>query len=222
MSRPENAVTGASHAYTKNPAFLTKLLKAMLYISLAIGVLSVLSDLLQMQLLTSGSFSDAQAESNDTRQQIISVAYLCAFVITGITFLIWIRRANVNCRGFGAANMEFTPGWSIGNYFIPFLNLYRPYRAMKEIWQVSSNPPDWRNTKSSSLLNWWWALWLLSGFLGQAAFRLTMSAHTLESLQVATSFSILSGLLDVPLYLVTLALVSGIFANQEKWVKQRT
>jgi hypothetical protein len=179
MSEMEITHGVKEYHYSKDPSSLTKFLKTMLWVSLGISIISLLSDFMQMNLLSSGTFSQAAAESNDSRQQIMGILYLVAFIITGISFLRWIHRANSNCRGFGAQGMEFTPCWSIGYYFIPFINLYKPYRAMKEIWKVSTNPVNWQNGNGSCLLGWWWALWLISNFLGQAVFRMSMRADTI-------------------------------------------
>jgi len=220
MSEIEVNLGEQEYRFSKDPTSLMKFLKTMLWISLGISVLSLVSDFMQMNLLSAGTFSQAAAEANDSRQQIIGILYLLAFIITGIAFLKWIHRANSNCHGFGAQGMEFTPGWSIGYYFIPFLNLYKPYRAMKEIWKVSTNPTNWQNEKSSPLLGWWWALWLISGFLGQASFRMSMRADTISSLQASTMVSIVSEIIDIPLYIVAVSLISAIFTKQQKLVRK--
>jgi len=221
MTEIESAVSNHDYHYTKDPTTITKFLKTMLWISLGVVVLSLLSDLMQMNLLSAGYFSQAEAESNDIRQRIIGVLYLVAFIITGVTFLKWIYRANSNCHGFGVQGMKFTPGWSIGYYFIPILNFFKPYQAMKEIWKVSENPDDWQNKKGSSLLGWWWALWLLSNFMSHIAFRMTMQANSIASLQDSTTLSMIAGIVDIPSYLVAISLVSAIFAKQERLVRKR-
>ena len=220
MSEIEMNPIGQEYRYTIDPTSLTKFLKTILWVSLGISILSLLSDFMQMNLLSAATFSQSAAEANDSRQQVIGILYLIALIVTGIAFLKWIHRANKNCHGFGAQGMEYTPGWSIGYYFIPFINLYKPYRAMKEIWKVSTNPTNWQNENSSALLGWWWALWLISGFLGQALFRMSMRADTISSLQASTTVSILSGILDIPLYIVAVSLITTIYNKQEKLVKQ--
>ena len=95
------------------------------------------------------------------------------FPITGVLVLMWIYRANYNARQLGAIDMTFTPGWSIGWYFIPVVNLWKPYRAMKEIWHASANPKTWQNQRHTPpLLSWWWGLWII----------LTMMAIVMTSL----------------------------------------
>ncbi len=221
MSETENILicNNQKYLYSKDPTSLTKFLKTMLWISLGISIISLLSDFMQMNLL-SRSFSQAEAVSNDSRQQIMGFLYLSAFVITGIAFLKWIHRANLNCNGFGVQGMKFTPGWSIGYYFIPILSLYRPYQAMKEIWKVSTNPVDWQNETGSPLLGWWWAMWLIAGILGQASFRMAMRADTISSLKASTIVSIISGIINIPLYIIAVTLVSAVYARQENLVRK--
>ena len=220
MPDSENPLTVQEYGYIIDPASLTRFLKIMLWIFLGVCLLSLQSDFMQMNLLGGGSFSQAKAESNDARQRIIGLVFLAAFIVTGIAFLKWIYRANSNCRGFGAQDMEFSPGWSIGYYFIPIMNLYRPFAAMKEIWKVSGNPANWRSATGSPLLGWWWALWLISGILGQVSFRMSLNTDTISSLQVATIASIISAVVDIPLCLVSVKLVSAVFAKQESLVKK--
>lgn len=99
---------GQDFHYSKDPTSLTKFLRTMLWISLIISIISLLFDFMLMNLLISGTFSQAEAEA----QQIIGNLGLVAFVVTGITFLKWIHTTNFNCHGFGAQGMEFTHGWN--------------------------------------------------------------------------------------------------------------
>jgi hypothetical protein len=207
----------SAYSYSKDPRSLTSFLVVMLWISLGFEVLSMLSDFGQMSLL-GGAYTEAEGAANDARQGLIGVGYLGVFIVTGITFLKWIHRANLNCKGFGAQGMKFTPGWSIGYYFIPFLNLVRPYQSMKEIWQVSHDPKDWQSQPGSALLGWWWALWLISGFVGQLVFRLSMNADSIDELQASTGVSIFSSMIGIPLCLVALSLVKTIASKQEALV----
>ena len=209
--------SNSSYAYVKDPKKLTSLLIVLLWISLGFEVISVLGDSAQMALL-SNDYTDTQAEANDARQGLIGLGYLGVFIFTGIVFLKWIYRANANSGGFGAQNMQFTPGWSVGYYFIPFINLVRPYQAMKEILQISYNPEDWTYKSVTPLLGWWWGLWLLSGFMGQLVFRLSAGAETIDDLKISTGLSIAAGALGIPLCLVAIKLIKTIAENQEQVV----
>ncbi len=213
----ENANT--NQIYTKDPRSLTKFVKVMLWISIATGIIYLISDLMQMNLLSS-SFSQSEAEANDARQGAVGILFLVVFIVTGIAFFKWTYRANVNCRGFGADGMKFTPGWTVGWYFVPFMNLFKPYQALKEIWQVSNNPSNWLNQGGNALLGWWWAMWIIGGILGQISFRMAMAATNKSSLEAATSVSIVSDLVSILTAWLLLAIVSKISDMQENVVNQ--
>lgn len=118
--------------------------------------------------------------------------------------------------------MRFTPGWSVAYYFIPILNLFRPYQVMREIWHVSGNPEKHKDQdEGSPLLSWWWGLWLVSGFIGMAlgnAVDASQVVH-IDDLRRETWLSIVASLLAIPLCLVAIRLVKTIFARQERLVR---
>lgn len=207
------------YTYKKNPRTLTSFLVVMLWISLGAEVASLASDFSQMALLSRESFTQEQADANDARQGMIGLGYMAVFAVTGITFLRWVYRANSNCHGFGAQDMRFTPGWAVGYYFIPFVNLVRPYQVMKEICQVCKDPRNWSSVSAGALVNAWWTLQILSGFLGQLSFRISMEVKTIVGLQIATTISIASGFVGIVLCFVTIAMIKNIFRKQEALVK---
>jgi hypothetical protein len=205
---------GSSYSFAKNPRGLNTFLKVMLWLSLGTTLLTLLSDIGQWMLLNGATIDPGEAEANDVRQGIIALVYFVVFIVTTVAFAKWIHRANLNSRGFGAKDMRFTPGWAVGYYFIPILNLVRPYQAMKEIWKISGNPRDWQNEKDSPILPIWWTLWILSAIVGQVAFRISMRAETLDEMKTSTIFGILTSLVDAPLILVALLLTSRISKRQ--------
>ena len=204
-----------TYAYTKDPKSLNKLLVFMLWVSLAMEIVALLGDFSQLSLL-SRDFTDVEAEANDSRQMMIGGIYLLVFIVTGIVFLKWIHRANVNARGFGAQGMTHTPGWAVGWFFIPIFSLFRPYQAMKELWKVSQDPTDWQTREGGALLSGWWTLWIISNILGQVTMR--MNADTIEKLKTLTTTSIVAEIVGVVLCLVAMAMVKTISRWQEELV----
>lgn len=206
----------------RNSESLTKWVRYLLYTQILIAVISIISGYFEYQLLsdyqngvyTSQELAVADGEASDRRQGLIGIIYMVVFIVSGFLILRWIHRANYNARQLGAENMKFTPGWSIGYYFIPILTLWKPYQAMKEIWKASKNPLDWEVSDASSILPIWWTLWLVSGFLGQAIFRLSMRAEELPALLNLNLITQVSNVLDIPLALVTLSIVNSIYQMQ--------
>jgi hypothetical protein len=116
--------------------------------------------------------------------------------------------------------MTFTPGWSVGWFFVPFLNLVRPYRAMKEIWQASHDPHHWKMQPGSAILRWWWGLWLASGLISQISFRVSIHAETIDDLKTSTWIAMGANLISIPLCLVALAMIRRIYRSQETLVSR--
>lgn len=206
---------------------LTRWVKYMLYAQILVALISILSGYLDYQVLsdyqngvyTSQEKAIADGVASDQRQGIIGMVYLVVFVISGFLILRWIHRANYNARQLGAENMVFTPGWSIGYYFIPILALWKPYQAMKEIWKASKNPSEWNSQSVSGLLPIWWAIWIISNALGQLIFRLSVRAEELNELINLNIITQVSNVLDIPLALIFMAIVSKIHNMQARQVK---
>jgi hypothetical protein len=102
------------------------------------------------------------------------------YVATIIAFLLWQHRAHSNLRPLGAGRLEFSPGWAVGYFFIPFLNLVRPYQAVRELWRWSQ-PADngggitglsFTASTGAPLVGWWWGFWLASNGLSNVYGRM--------------------------------------------------
>jgi hypothetical protein len=87
---------------------------------------------------------------------------LGSLLAAGIVFLIWFHRACANAWALGAFPMSITPGWAVGGFFVPFLNLVRPFQAMREVWHGSRREQG----QGTPLIGLWWGTWLASGVLG--------------------------------------------------------
>ena len=101
-----------------------------------------------------------------------SIGYLLAYIVGGILFCMWLVRASKNARALGARGMEFTPGWTAGWFFVPVLNLVRPYEAIKELYQASdpeSGSTDWAVFEAPGFILAWWVSWIGFTLVGPVA-----------------------------------------------------
>lgn len=102
---------------------------------------------------------------------LVGILHLLLFVAAVVFFLIWEHRAFKNLPALRAQNVEFTPGWAVGWWFIPFANLVKPYQAMSELWNESD--PDFDSqggflssaVGSPAIVGAWWALFIVSNIL---------------------------------------------------------
>lgn len=206
--------------------------KALLLATLVISLVGIFSGLLQLGLLEqaeNGDISEAQAAANDARQQMIGIVQVVLYLATAVAFLAWFHRVHKSLSHLGGREFKYSPGWAIGGFFIPFLNLVRPLQVMREAWHGSdpaglerdmgSSGPSLRNALGTpALLGWWWAFFLVSGFLGNTVMRMSFTENpTLGQLRALTSLMIISDLWDVPLALLAIGLVSRITS----WQPQR-
>lgn len=202
----------------KDPTNLMAWIKYFLCFQVVLSFVAIGSNLLEYQLLTdfqngvyfSQEMAVADAEANDMRQAVIAFSYLGVFIVSGILILKWIYQANQNARQLGAKDMAFSPGWSIGFYFIPIVSLWKPYQAMKEIWQASQNPSNWSAEKVSSILGIWWFFWIANSIAGQAAFRLSRRAEEISEIMNVNLVSQASEVISIPLALVTWLLIKNV------------
>ena len=117
--------------------------------------------------------------------------------------------------------MTFTPGWCIGWFFIPIANLFKPFQAVREIWKASFvSDRNWQDNPSSPLVGLWWALWLVSGALGQMTFRMSMRAESLQELQTSSFIALIADAVSVPMTIVALMMIRGLYSRQETKYEQ--
>lgn len=199
---------------------LAAILKACLAAYLVVSLISIWSGWGELQMLqrvmAGAEITEAEATASDTRQAMAGMLYALVFIVTGVVFLRWIVLANWNARALGAASMQFTPGWSVGWYFVPVARLWKPYQAMTELFRASHPDftDDWASAPRPGILPVWWTLWILATFVSNIAVRMAFRADTLEQLVSTSWANLLSATLDIPLGVAALVIVSRLSALQ--------
>ena len=187
----------------------------LIWIVLALEVVSLTSGYLQYNLLQAFALGENVAEdviaANDTREQLVGLLYLVAFVTSMVTFILWFRRAYYNLH-LKTDNLRHSEGWAAGSWFVPIICLFKPYHIMKELYTETKalllrNGFDVSYQFHSRSLGWWWALWIISNFLGQIVFRNSMGADSIEELTNSTTAAIVLNLLGIPLALLTVKVI---------------
>ena len=136
-------------------------------------------------------------------------------VTTAVLVLVWIHRANYNARQLGATDMKISPGWAVGWYFVPVAWFWKPYQAMKEIWQASVNPKYWWRQSGSPLLTCWWSLCLLRSWGLPLVYAMVVPSLDTARPETVEAISEVAGeILYVPLTLVLLMIIDRIHSRQ--------
>ena len=109
----------------------------LIWIILVLEIVSLISGYFQYDLLQTvvngGDISMEAADSNDSREQIIGIIYMIAYVISAVTFIQWFRRAYFNLHSL-VPNLTYTEGWAAGSWFVPVIGFFRPYQIMVELY----------------------------------------------------------------------------------------
>jgi hypothetical protein len=211
--------TQGKYTLKKELSGIAGALKALMWCGIGFTVIDMFCNIAKLALLFA---PDTQTQVNeiDSFRGIFGLA-LCGFYIAEvIIFCIWVHRASVNCHHFIASNrtpspsMRFSPGWAVGCWFVPFLNLWRPYQVIKEIWKVSANPASWKSEEGSALLVAYWTLTLIGNFLFTLSFIMSPNADSIGDQQSLTTINIISSLEGIPFIVVEIYVISIITKRQ--------
>lgn len=147
---------------------------------------------------------------------------LPVYIGSVVVICMFMYRANANVRACGAVGLDFTPGWAGGWWFVPIMNLFKPYQAMKEIHQASHEPVDraWRKHSTPVYLPAWWACWLIGGLLGQIETRLAWNGVDSGMMSLPLSWS--STMFAVFAAVLLFRIIWSATRNQEAWVAKVT
>jgi hypothetical protein len=183
---------------------------AFIWVVMAIDIINALSCIYQYTLVRSGTeLSQAQLTVNQLRISLIMFAAAAAQIISIITFIQWFRRAyyNLHQKVYG---LSYSEGWAAGAWFVPFLNLVRPYEIMKELYVrtkslLGEKGVDTSALLSTQLLGWWWALWLINAIMDQVSNRLNQDVT--DGLVPHNEVMLVSSMLGIPLALIAVRVI---------------
>ena len=222
--RPEAQGGGYSYRSTQGLATVIK-------VSIVVYCLGTLGIMLLNTIgtLRYPNFTNLEAEPSDQTEQLLLIGSFGFAVITVLVFLVaavavcmFMHRSNRNARVLGATQMEHAPGWSVGYWFIPILNLFRPYQAMKELYQSSTSPngSSWRDVEPSSMLGPWWGCWLIGGMISRAVNRMESKSVDLGMGGVVANW--IAAILLISGGVLLTMIVKDIAAKQHAAVKKLT
>lgn len=196
----------------------------------AVGIVSTLSQISLLNRVVVGQVvTESEALANDSRQTTIGILLQLVYLITAICFLVWIHRAYKNLKPLGTRNPDYTPGWAVGYFFIPFINLVRPHQVVQEIWResdpeavIASSPYERQaftyepGPSNTALVSFWWVVWLISNVVAYFAHRVGADAKDLDDLAGASWSYIVSYVIRIIAAIAAILLVKKIDSMQEE------
>ncbi len=187
-------------------------------------LLDAASLLYEMQLLALGNAGEdveALIDMNIMAQGIVGLVHLSCSLVSVVVFLMWHHRVYRNLPALGMNDRRFSPGWAVGQWFIPIFNLFRPYQTIAETWRGSDPAPLHNRTQERfartnvALIGWWWAFFIIMDALNRGASRFAMRADTLDEVMLADGLLVLAALVTVPATVLAILVVHRIDRRQE-------
>lgn len=159
----------------------------------------------------------ADIEQADTLVVASVVVWFALFALTGIVWCVWQHRAQRNAIELAYGKLEFTPGWSVGWWFVPFANLVKPFQTVRELWKASHGGYNGRVVATWSVIGWWWGLWLgasvLERFIARAG-----SVNSPSDLIRHDTWEIVANGVTVVAAILAIMIVRSVVALQERAV----
>lgn len=192
-----------------------KLLKILLIAGFVVVVAALAGQVAELQGLVS---LDDNAELTGAAALYAAVGLTDALLtlVTIIFFSMWIYRAAANIVAAGTVGFDYTPGWAVGWYFIPFANLFKPFAAMRQIWNASHGGQGDQLEQAEGLLALWWGTWLLSNIASNISLRLTINPDSAAELETGLQIGVFAALLSVVLYPAAYHMVGRITTAQRE------
>jgi hypothetical protein len=182
----------------------------------AVMVVLRISEIGLLQRIGRGELvSVEEANRSDGRVAAVAIAGLVVLLITGILWLVWQHRSQANLHAARLREIEYTPGWSVGWWLIPFANLGKPFQTVRELWKASSGDDSWRQNKTWSLIGWWWAAWIAALVLGRVATAVFNGAASLDTLISSSRLYLAYEVLVIIGAILAIAIVRAVVGRQE-------
>ncbi len=188
-----------------------KIVKNLLIVGFAVTVALLAGEIGEIN----GDIVLANPDPSPMEQLYLAVLLVNTLVslATIVFFAMWIYRAAANVVAAGIAGFDFTPGWAVGWYFVPFANLVQPFRAMRQIWNASHAGGSDLD-RGDAILTLWWTVWLASNISANISIQMSFRATSTEMVSTSLYLGAISSVLSLILFVVGMRLVERITEAQ--------
>ena len=172
------------------------------------GVLAISA----VNVVVSYFIADATLSASQTKlsslleiESYAAIPYLIMLVGSMFAVARWIySAANANHES-GVEGLKYTPAWSVGWFFVPVMNIFKPYFALKEHYFARLKVDSWPSRNAMTTFRLWWGSWIASNFLDTRSLSISMQ-HDL-SLDALRSISFIDMSASIAQILCCLALI---------------
>jgi hypothetical protein len=95
----------------------------------------------------------------------LTILYSLVALATAALVAAWIWRAHSNLRALGLDGLNYSPGWAVCSFLVPFINFVVPFQAMRELYNRSIGEEALFAAQSAQDVTSWWAAYLVGGII---------------------------------------------------------
>ena len=222
-ARPSATLVG----YT-SPVMASRVLAGLLAVGASLNIVGAWSTQSQVALLQGVQRGEMASEAivvaTDGRQRLIELLQLAAYLPSVLLFLVWIDRVYSNLRAFSPRPLSFGQRWAVGAWFVPLVNVVRPFQIVREAWWISASPaaaalalPGFRPVAPTWLYAWW-AMFLGVGLTSRLAAMNAQRATSVTDLITASQMWLVHEVVTGVAALLAIRVVTRISTDQERAV----
>lgn len=155
--------------------------------------------------------------------RFISFVYLAVLITSIVMIIRWFRRAYYNLNVL-TNESAYDDSWATKAWFVPFLNLYRPYEIMKELiektdsyiiekYVLAGNDDFSREYLNTGTVKKWWTVNMI--LVGIYSFQIFLSVIGAISILGIVGGTVLS-LIKIGLMIISGIMLISIIKNYQK------
>lgn len=186
-----------------------------------VGVVGAVNNVSYRNLLgelLAGTYRGTTQEALDleARVQLLATYRLVLYLLTIVMMIVWLYRVYVNLPHL-ARERKYKQGWVIGGWFVPFLNLVRPFSLIRDAWAKSApalDAPPPSSDAAPPIITVWWLTWVIA-LAGVSNIAGQIDDSTLEGAPTVVGWWIAGDVLMAATMLMALPVVRSVTRRQE-------
>ncbi len=159
----------------------------------------------------------ASADRVDLIMLISGISLIIVSIFSFTISAIWIFRASKNAAIMDPYPGRIRPGWAVGWYFIPFANLWKPFVAVKEIWNSSFSPAKSPITPATALVGFWWACHIANNIYVGGLTRKQLQTDNIELFMTLNNAMLASSVMGAIVGILFIKIMRKISERQMSW-----
>lgn len=121
--------------------------------------------------------------------------------------------------------MDYSESMAVWAWFIPLIVFFRPVQIMYEIWtetqeKIKKMDSTYVIKNGVLIIGLWWALFIISNFVGRYVLKTAFKDETLEQLIESSQAILISDILQIPEALLVILIVYQLSKMESKLAEE--